>query len=164
MRRALAEFPDEPEFCIRYALAVIEDEPQRAIVYVQRAAKLSGADPGMLARCAAIMYDLGEYEHSRCYVKQLVPLAGDDFVLMTDVVHLIGKLAAEKGNEEVAERYLTKAFEAEPGVQGHARHLALLLMSLGRSEEALGIVTTGIKHDPADRDSLAQLQMELGGS
>jgi Flp pilus assembly protein TadD len=161
MRRALVECPGDTEFCIRYALAVIKDEPDDALDHVRKAASLSGGDPGSLARCAAIMYDLGEYEDARRYVRQLIPLADDDFALMTDVVHLIGKLAAEKGNHEVAERYLTEAFEAGPGAQGHARHLAQFLMSQGRSREALDVVTAALTQNPEDRGLLAALRAEL---
>lgn len=164
IREALSVFPEEAELWIRYALSVHEDAPERAACYANRAARLAMNDPGMLTRCASLLFDLERFDDARRYVKALVPRASDGFPLIPDVLHLVGKLAAQKGNDEVAEQYLAQAFEADPSTTGHALVLAEFLTSQGRDSDALHVIARGLEHGAKDRSELVVLQDRVLGA
>lgn len=161
MEEALSAFPEEPEFWIRHGLAVYDKDPAKAAESARRAAALAGADVGMLTRCASLLFNLGDLEESRHYVKRIVALAPEDFSLIPDVLHLAGKLADRKGNADVAETYLAKAFEVDPTGIGHARVLAEFFLAHNRHNEALDVIACGLEHDSPDRAKLLQLRSSL---
>lgn len=163
MKDAVLAFPQEPELRIRLALAIYDEEPERAAHHANEAAELASTDPGMLARCASLLFDLEHFDDASRYVKQLVPLAPDDFPLIPDILHLAGKLAMRKGNSDVAERYLAKAFEVDPSTAGHALVLAQFLSSQGRYDDALDILSRGLEHAPSDREALLEIRREIKG-
>lgn len=79
-----------------YALAVYETSPAEAVNYCRQAAARAHGDPGMLVRCASLMYDLGEFDDARTYVKEGARHVGEGVPLIADMTHLVGKLALEK--------------------------------------------------------------------
>jgi len=119
------------------------------------------AVPMILGRCATLMYDLGEYGSAEEYVRRAVPVADDDFPLLADMLHLIGKLALQKDNDEIAERYLSLAFELGPGSLGHADFLATFLMGKERYQEAAEVVNKGLLEHAPDRDRLLKLRSRM---
>jgi Flp pilus assembly protein TadD len=160
MAEAIAAFPKEPEFWLRHALAVFDD-PHAAVESAGKAAELGAGDPGLLTRCASLLFDLERDEDARSLVRQVSVLAPDGFALTSNVLHLAGKLATRKGNNEVAERYLSKAFEVDPLSNGHAIVFAEFLTSVGRTPEALGVIARGLRRGSPDREGLLDLRRRI---
>lgn len=161
LKEAVAACPDEPEFWYRYAVARAESDPQAAIHHTRRAVDLADDDPGLLARAADLMYDVRDYEASERYLRLAIPNVPEGFELIPDMLHLAGKLALQKGNEAVADEYLRRAFEIEPGSLGFGRILALLLTERGHHQEGLEVINRALAHDPPDADLLLELRNEV---
>jgi tetratricopeptide (TPR) repeat protein len=161
LREALKRFPAEQELCYRYAVAVSESKPTVASDYALRAVDLGGSDPVLLTKCAALMYEMGDITNAARTVQRVLGLMPDDFELVADVLHLIGKISALKGEDELAEESLRRAFDADPGAIGHARELAALLARRGDRGAALDVISRGLEHVPEDGRLLAELRHEI---
>jgi len=158
MRRATQRFPHNAEFAYRLAAANAASAPTKARVHAARAVDLAPADPLIVGRCASLMYDVAEYDLAERYVRKTIPIAGDDFPLLADMLHLIGKLAVRKENDEIAEQYLSLGFELEPGSLGHADFLATLFVKQGRLDEASTVVARGLAERAPDHDRLVAIR------
>jgi tetratricopeptide (TPR) repeat protein len=165
MQEATTSFPEETEFWVRRALALVDSDSAAAARFAGHAAELADSDPGVLMRCASLLFDLQRFEDSARYVKIVSRIAPDDFPLIPDVLHLAGRLAARKGLSETAATYLSKAFEIDPGGLGHARVWAEYLVDQGKFDEALDVIAVGMEHDPHDYSALVALRdrVRLGG-
>ncbi|MDP8942548.1 MAG: hypothetical protein M3N16_00250 [Actinomycetota bacterium] len=159
LRSTLSRFPNDPELNLRLGSALLTRPPD-AKRYIKRAIELSPFDPRLLTVAASHMFFLGEYDTASEYVRRASKVVPDGFPLAADLVHLIGKLAMQKGNDAVAERYLVLAFEEEPETSGHGQALAEFYASQGRSTEALRVARTAVRLRPDD-ESLLQLVDEL---
>jgi tetratricopeptide (TPR) repeat protein len=158
MQRATQQFPRNAEFAYRLAVANATSAPTEARVHATRAVELAPADPLIVGRCASLMYDVAEYDLAESYVRKTIPIAGDDFPLLADMLHLIGKLAVRKENDEIAEQYLSLGFESEPGSLGHADFLATLFVKQGRLDEASAVVARGLAARAPDHDRLVAIR------
>ena len=96
------------------------------------------------------MFYLGEFDEARDYAKRAARHAPEDFD-GAPLVHIAGKLAAQKGNEPLAERLLTAAFENDPALPAHGEVLAAFLAERGRLEEALKVVAKALQSQPTDQ-------------
>lgn len=163
MDEALEAFPDDPELCLRYAMASVPASPVDAAKYVRRAGRLSSDDPYRLTRCASLLYGLGEVEDAGKYVRSVLPLIDENFPLIADVFHLVGVLAVAKANDTVADEYLRLAFKVEPTGSGHAYELAHFLVVRGRREDALDVIAEALEHDSPDRERLLELRESFSG-
>lgn len=161
LRKALTSFPEDQELCYRYAVAVSGKKPTVASEYARRATELAGSNPVLLTKCAALMYEVGDIDSAGQTVQRAIPLITDDFELLADLLHLIGKISAWKGEDQLAEESLTRAFEAEPGALGHARELAALLAKRGYHDAALDVISRGLEHVPGDSELLVELRREI---
>lgn len=160
LREALQRFPNEPELCIRTALAIIEDSPEEAKELIRRTVTITPDDPWNLTRCASVMFYLEEFEQARSYVRRASENAPEDFEFAAGLAHLGGRLAAQQGNDAFAEELLIAAFEEEPESVPHGRVLAEFLAARGRLVEALEILSEAQHHLPDD-ESLKGLRAEL---
>jgi len=153
MREAVRRFPDQDEVLIRAAAAHVMEAPEEAARLAVRAVTLAPGDPAMLTRAASVAFALERYEQATAWVKDATARADGDFPLAFDLIHLGGKLAIVRGDDEHAEQLLRAAFEQEPETPGHAEVLAGLLEERGRPREALAVI------DEADsrRSSSARL-------
>lgn len=164
MAHAVEAFPDDPEMCLRYAISLSEVSSNDAISYARRAADLSPEDPSRLTRCASLLYGLGEIEDAGRYIRAILPLIDEQFLLIADVFHLIGVLAIAKSNSTVADQYLRLAFSVEPAGRNHAYRLAHFFVTREMSEEALDVIAKGLEHGSPDRGALLELRSHILGN
>lgn len=148
LRSAIEQYADAPDPRLRLAAALAAEDPGESMKLCRRAVDLGGDDPGVLTRAASLAFDLGEIEDARtwtkCAIRQAVRQA-EPFPLSSSLVHLAGKLAWDKGNVDLAERYLRGAFEVDPALPRHAEALADLMSALGRPEEALTVLDEAVR-------------------
>lgn len=161
MARAVEAFPDMPEFWYRYALGSFHALDDSAADQVRVAVDLGRSDPAILTRSASLMYDLGHYDEAEQYLRSALGQVTETFPLLADMLHLIGKLAIAKGDDTVAEKYLAKAFEADPGSPGFGHFLATLLARQGNRERSLSIIDRALAHDPPDAHLLLDLRRQV---
>lgn len=108
-------------------------------------------------RASSMLYDHGELAESADLLNQALEYAEEDSDLSIDLVHLSGKLAAEAGRHDVAERGLRLAFDEEPSVIGHGRAFGDLLARQGRITEATAVINRALKHRPDDPSLLTAI-------
>ena len=160
LRRAVARFPDHPELLVRVAVAVARTAPAESQEYARRAVRVAPDDPAVLFRCASLMFSHGRFDESRRYAKRARAFADQDFPLLVDLIHLAGKLAAQKGNHADAEKALRIAFEEDPSGIGHGRELAEFYFRRGRLEEAAAVAEEALCHQPDDA-ALRELALSI---
>ena len=120
---------------------------------LRRAAELTwDDDPETLFRVASALW--WEDETKECFraLRRLTEIVDEDFIFITDMLHLAGLIAREAGNDERAEQALRAAFEEAPESRGHGRWLAGLLVDHERYDEALDVVQVALEHRPGDVD------------
>jgi len=157
MDEAIRRFPDHPEICIRTAVANAEFDASRSAIYAKRAADLAPSDPTILVRAASLLVGLGEVEMAGPLARRASEIVDEDFVLVADLFHVIGRLGLARENDDVAERYLRLAFNADPSGAGHGEVLAGFLVQRERLEEALDIVHRALEEDPVHSEELLRL-------
>jgi tetratricopeptide (TPR) repeat protein len=164
MQQALARFPDDPEFCLRYATVIFEEMPAESVEYARRAVTSSEADPALLTRAGLLLYRHGQIEDAgRCARWVASHEVDENFPLIADFFYLIGLLAIERSRLDVAEEYLRLAFKAEPEGEDRAYRLAVLLADQGRLSEASDVVARGLEQGTPDREQLLQLRDQIAG-
>jgi hypothetical protein len=92
----------------------VGSSPDGAKEYVKRAAELCGDDPNTLTGCASLMFYLRDFDQSQRYVQRASETASKGFELVVDLIHVTGRLASQKGDDELAEQALSMAFQEEP--------------------------------------------------
>jgi predicted Zn-dependent protease len=160
LRAALSRFPDDPEIHLETAVAILVSAPGEAAELIRRAIQLAPDDPWKLTRSASLMIGLAEYDDARAFVKRALKLRPTDFEYAANLLHLIGVLAWQKGNDELAQSSLETAFEDEPQTPAHGRVLAEFYASQGRPVDALRVLAEARRHRP-DEPSLKQLEARL---
>lgn len=149
---AIRRFPDDVELCVRTSLALLPTSPQECKRLLQRATDLAPDDPKTFTRCASQMFYLAEYDTAREYVRSAGRLAPNDFPLRAELLHLMGRLAAEKGDDSLAEQALVAAFDEAPAGAGHGRVLAEFYARRSRVPEALEVADEAVLHLPDDEN------------
>lgn len=158
MEEALGEYPGEPELCLRYALSLTPASRDDAVLYARRAASLSQDDPATLTRCASLLHDLGEIEDAGKCIRSALPLVDEKFPLLADLFHLVGILAIARSNDAVAEEFLRRAYDLEPGGRSYAYRFAHVLATQNMFDEALDVIARGLEHGAPDEEELLALK------
>jgi Tfp pilus assembly protein PilF len=115
---ATKRYPLDINLATRLTAALIEDQPERAKQQLKRMIDLDPAEPWNLLNCADLAHGVGELESAATLLRQAARLAPDGWERADDVVSLAGKLAAQRGEDETAERYLdvvAQALRLNPG-------------------------------------------------
>jgi tetratricopeptide (TPR) repeat protein len=158
---AANRFPAHADIQLRAAGVLYERWPDEAAQCVRRAADAAAHDPDQLTRCGLLAFDLGDLRAAKEYALRVRALAPEgDFALAASLLHLVGKLAIEAGQPDIAEKSLRVAFERDPEIVGHGRVLATFLADAGRIDEALKIAAQALEFLPSD-PGLHGLQAEL---
>jgi tetratricopeptide (TPR) repeat protein len=148
LRVAIARYPDNADLCLLAAVAIWE--PAESKELLRRAVRLAPDDPGLLTKAAGVMFSFEEFEETREWVERAVSLASDDFPLAGSLVFISGRLAAQAGDDERAERLLRLAFEREREYPMNGRVLADFYASRGHLVEALRVVSEALRDHPDD--------------
>lgn len=159
IREALARFPDDPELTLELGATILPDDAREAAALLRRAVELRPEHPFVLTRAATCMFGIEQYETAEEYTHRALACAPDDFVLRPDLDLLLGRLAARRGDDEVAVRLLRRAFDADPADESKALMLAGLLEERDSIEDALDVVTRALEHN--DTESLRHWQRWL---
>jgi tetratricopeptide (TPR) repeat protein len=153
----MTRFADDPEICLRAALAVRRSDDNLARSWARQAAELAPDDPATLFRAARILFDSGDFDPSMALAQEAFKLmaaqeeAGDPFPLAGDLIHLFGRLLIETGGDQTAaEGLLRTAYEVDPDEPDHARQLTLFLLDRGRADEAIAFVRSALRDRPDD--------------
>ena len=160
LRKAVSRFPNDSELCLRTAVVLIGSAPEESEELVRRAIRLAPEDPVKLFRAALAMFSLGAFDEVHEFLVRAMAVAPDDFQYDVDVLHLAGRLAAQTGQDELAEEALSTAFEEAPQWIGHGEELAEFLARRGRPVDALRVVSEALRHRP-DEDDLRELRREI---
>jgi tetratricopeptide (TPR) repeat protein len=172
LRQAMTRFADDPEICLRAALAVRRSDDYLARSWARHAAELAPDDPATLFRAARILFDSGDFDPSMALAQEAFKFmaaqeeAGNPFPLAGDLIHLFGRLLIETGGDQTAaEDLLRTAYEVDPDEPDHARQLTLFLLDRGRTDDATSFVRAALRDRPDDpllREIDEWLRHELG--
>ncbi len=159
LRAAIERFPTETELYLRLiAIAGVEEALDR--LHNASELLLAERDPHQLTRAAAFALYLLDYESAGRFVRCAEANRTEDFAFGSRLVHIVGRLAAAKGDESVAEEFLTAAFEADPEADGHGYYLARFLLDQGRTRDASQVIDTALRRR-SDDARLKQLKLQV---
>jgi len=159
---AVERFPEDSELHLVHALALVPIRPDDARWETARAVQLNPDDPGLLARAARVMLDLGNLESADAYSSRALGFErGASFVFAPDLDNVRGVVDALRGEPELAERELRSAHETDPRRPGFAKDLATFLSEQGRTEEAVLVLDRTIAGGLDTLDSLGKLRRTL---
>ena len=150
---AVMEYPEDPEIRIHYATALIASRPSEVAYEATTAIQLEPGNPWRLARAASLLFAVSEFDTSREYVGRALKHMPPGFEFAPELANLGGKLAAQTGNDQIAEEGLSAALEEEPDRSLFAYDLASFLAERGRATEALAILDEGLRRTPATLSS-----------
>jgi tetratricopeptide (TPR) repeat protein len=85
-----------------------------------------------------------------------------DFVLMSGLLSLEGRLAEVDGRDDLAEEKLRAAVESDPPFAASAVDLAKFLANRGRQAEALEVIDDALEH-ANQKVELERLRSEIVG-
>ena len=148
-REEYRQAPNDARVAVRYGETLIARAPLQAWDVIQRAVSLAPDDPHVLVRAAMAFVRLGGYDHARKVAPRAARLLmesgkqnGDDALLLIQVQ---GRLAAEAGNMELAERNLRVAFDSSPDASGLGLELARIYCRQGRLEDGRAVVDRALE-------------------
>ncbi len=159
-RTALRLCANPPDLLLRVAGTVLAERPDASAVdhatqLVGYATARAPDDPGILTRAASLLFYAGAIDAAAEAARLAAARATPEFALAWDLVHITGRVAAARGQTEVAEELLADAFDAEPDSFNHGHALAELYGERGAHEQALAVVETALRHRPDDAKLLA---------
>jgi Flp pilus assembly protein TadD len=157
---AVKQFPHDAELRMLYATALMKHGPEGASAQIEASIGLEPDHPWRLCRAASLSFFLGDFDASRAYLERAYRVGSEIPMLLRELIHLGGRLAAVAGDDELAEELLRSAFELEPDDLIFGRDLARFLAERGRIDEAL-IVIDRAQEFTIDTDELARLRNEL---
>lgn len=138
---AVERFPEDPELHLVRAIGLIQSRPDDALWEAARAVQLNPDDPGLLARAARLMLDLGNLESADAYSRRALGFErGANFMFAPDLANVRGVVHALRGEPALAERELRSAHETDPRRPIFAKDLATFLDEQGRTEEAVVVL------------------------
>jgi tetratricopeptide (TPR) repeat protein len=159
---AVKRFPNDAELRLLFASIHLEFQPQLVASQAAKAAELGADDAGIQVRAGHLMFDRGEVEGARACARRANELAGPDFVLISGLESLDGRIAAVDGRYVLAEAKLRSAAEREPAFSSFAFHLAKFLAARDRQAEALVVIDESLER-ANDKDDLKRLRNEIAG-
>lgn len=160
---AVRQFPDDPEIRLLYATTLLEYRPDGVAAEAAKAAELGSDNPKILVRAAHLMLDRGDVDSARAAAERANKLAPPEFVLMADLVNLLGLLAALDGEDNLAEENLRSALRRQPDNGPFAIDLARHLVSTGRPEEAIDVIDQTLNRTDR-RENLERVRAEIAGT
>jgi Flp pilus assembly protein TadD len=144
MRRAIEQFPDDPELRLLYAGTIFPVSAQDARWSAARAIELDPDDPSRLTRAARLMLYVGDVASAGSYAERAARCAPAGFLFGSDLTAVRGLVAALNGDPVEAETLLRSAHDAEPARETFARDLARFLVQDGRGPEAIQVLDLSI--------------------
>jgi tetratricopeptide (TPR) repeat protein len=144
---ALAEQPDQPE--LLYTRALIAEHLNKKEVLETDLKKILAKDPDNVEALNALGYSLLDdpkrYAEAEIYLQKVFKLRPEEAVIMDSY----GWLQFKLGHTQIALDYLQRAY-AKQQENEIAAHIAEVLWSLGRQDEAKKLFNKVIKESPED--------------
>ncbi len=144
---ALTEKPEQPE--LLYTRALIAEHLNKQDVVEKDLKQILAKEPNNVEALNALGYSLlnypDRYAEAEGYLKKAIELRPDEAVIMDSY----GWLLFKQGKHQVALDYLQRAY-AKQQENEIAAHIAEVLWTLGRKEEAKKLFDNAIKNAPAD--------------
>lgn len=161
LKEAVQQFPKDAEVRLLYASILAAFQPDDVAAEAAKAVELAPSDPVILVRAAHLVLDREDLETAHSYAARANEVAEPDFVLMSGLINLNGRLAARNGEDELAEEKLRSAVERDPSFAAFAMDLAKFLAARNRQAEAVGVLDEALKHGKY-MDDLKRLRTEIG--
>lgn len=143
----LTEQPDQPE--LLYTRALIAEHLHKQDVVEKDLKKILVKDPDNVEALNALGYSLLDdpkrYTEAEGYLQKALKLRPDEAVIMDSY----GWLQFKQGRTQIALGYLQRAY-AKQQENEIAAHLAEVLWTLGRRDEAKRLINKAIKDSPED--------------
>lgn len=148
LRFAVERFPSNPSFTIRLAVALFERSPRESVDLLYRAVELAPEDPRVLTRAASLLFYHKEFASSFEYTQRAMRIAESttgepDYVGY--LLHIAGRHASLRGQDEIAENALRTAFEEDSAISERGRILADFYASRERPAEALEVIDEALR-------------------
>jgi len=160
LRVAVQRFPKNPEIRLLYASILLAFRLDDVATETTKAVELAPDDPVILVRAGHLLLNRGEVEAARSCAARANDLVQPDFVLMSALVNLNGRLAALDGEDGLAEENLRSAMENEPSYSLFAVELARFLARRDRVPEAVAVINDALKY-AKDTDHLERVRNEI---
>jgi Flp pilus assembly protein TadD len=160
LEAAVARFPNDPELRLLYGTCLMETRPDDVAEQLVQAIRLDVNDAVRLTRAAGLLLTLGEVDAASSFVARALDLTHDGFVLEADLINLSGRLAAIKGDDEVAEEALREAVALDPSGESFVLDLARFLAERQRVSEAIAVIDASISR-VRERHQLLRLRLDL---
>jgi tetratricopeptide (TPR) repeat protein len=157
LEEAVRKFPQSPELRLLKAAVLLSLRPDDVIAEAAKAAELAPQDPGTQVRAGHLLIAKGNLEEARSCAARASEVAQPDFVLMSGLRSLNGRIAAREGKDDLAEECLRLAMSEDPTYSNFAVNLAKFLAARGRQEEALEVID-GALQVVTEKNDLEQLR------
>jgi Flp pilus assembly protein TadD len=160
LEEAVRKFPQSPELRLLKATVLLSLRPDDVIAEAAKAAELAPQDPGTLVRAGHLLIANGDVEGARSCAARAGEVAQPDFVLMSGLRSLNGRIAARDGKDDFAEECLRLAMGEDPTYSSFAVNLAKFLAARGRQDEALEVIDEALQHAD-EKNDLEQLRVRI---
>lgn len=160
--RAVQQFPDDPEIRVLYASILLTIRPDDVAAEAAKAVELGPNNPVILVRAGHLLLGRGDRQAARSCAAKASELVQPDFVLMSGLLNLEGRLAEVDGRDGLAEDKLRAAVENDPSFAASAVDLAKFLASRTRQAEALEVIDDALEH-AKQKVELERLRSEIIG-
>lgn len=154
---AVRQFPQSPELRLLKATVLLSLRPDDVSAEAAKAAELAPQDPGTLVRAGHLLIANGDVGRARSCAARASEMAQPDFVLMSGLRSLNGRIAARDGKDDLAEECLRLAMSEDPTYSNFAVNLAKFLAARGRQEEALEVIDEALQV-ATEKNDLEQLR------
>lgn len=132
---------------------------------INTALDLDPRNPIVLTEAGSLLFDLKDYDAAQDCVSLVAGLVElSEFVHGAEVLHLAGRLAAERGESERARTMLQAAVDVGAQDIAHARYaktLALYLAACGDVEAGRDVARKALTRHPDDHELKLMTEMEL---
>lgn len=160
-RQAVGRYPADPEVQIEYATALASaGEARSAADSAWVAANAEGSTTVVLARAASLLVDAGHIEEAEQLIRRIDRSGPQHELLVDEVIHLRGQIAAARGEDASAEGHLRDAVDRDPTDPRFVVSLAEFLVTRGRRDDALALLPAIDRVKP--RDHLLKRFAQLG--
>jgi Flp pilus assembly protein TadD len=157
---AVRRFPADPDIRLLYASILWAVRPEDVAVEAGKAVELGPDDPSILVRAAHLQLSRGQVAIAQDYATRARTLVRPDFIFMSGLLNLEGRLAALQGADDLAEEKLRSAVDSDPGFSSFSADLARFLADRDRQDEALDVIEKGLAHTD-HRDELEHLKTDI---
>jgi Tfp pilus assembly protein PilF len=159
---AVRKFPESAKLRLLLASSLVVDREDEVAAHAARAAALEPEDPRIQIRAGDLLWSQGDQEGARQCAERAEAMIDDTHPSIAALEELIGLIAANEGEGELAEEKLRSAVRREPEWPSHALALARFLWSRNRDGEALAVLdeTTEMRR-PHEEDLVERLRREI---